>query len=141
MIRKCPHCGTGNRVPARHFADTGRCGACRQALSPPAEPLDVDAAAFDEIVVGATVPVLVDFRAAWCGPCKMAAPEVARAAANLAGRALVLKVDTEAHPDPDARYRVRSIPCFILFRDGSLQWQQSGLLGHRQLERIALGEG
>lgn len=140
MIRKCRHCGAGNRIPARHLADTGRCGACKQALPPIDEPLDVNETEFDEIVNGATVPVLVDFWAAWCGPCKMAAPEVVRAAAGLAGRALVLKVDTEAHPGLASRYGVRSIPNFALFRDGRLRWQQPGLMKHRQLEQVALRE-
>jgi thiol-disulfide isomerase/thioredoxin len=85
-------------VPPRHLADVGRCGACKQALRPLAEPVEVDASAFDEIVAGARVPVLVDFWATWCGPCKMAAPEVHQLAREMEGRALVLKVDTEAHP-------------------------------------------
>jgi len=102
--------------------------------------MEVDAPLFDEIVSEAQVPVLVDFWAPWCGPCRMAAAEVERAAANLAGKAIVLKVNTDEHPGLASQYNVRSIPGFALFLGGRLRHQQSGLLGHRQLERIALGD-
>ena len=127
-VRNCPACGKLNRIPARHLADIGRCGACKAPLPAMAEPIEVTTSEFDEIVRESKVPVLVDFWAAWCGPCKMAAPHVAQTARDMAGRALVLKVDTERFPELASRYKVQGIPNFAVFVDGKLKFQQAGLV-------------
>ena len=128
IVRNCVACGKTNRIPAKHLSDTGRCGACKAPLAAIAEPLEVGIAEFDEIVRESKVPVLVDFWAAWCGPCRTAAPHVAQTARDLAGRAVVLKVDTEHYPALAARYNVQGIPNFAVFARGALQFQQAGLV-------------
>jgi thioredoxin 2 len=128
IVRKCEGCGAKNRVPARHLADHGRCGGCQAALPPIDQPLDVDAQAFGEIVASARVPVLVDFWAPWCPPCRLAAPAVKKVAGEMSGRALVLKVDTDRHPQLAARYEVRGIPHFVVLKAGRVVSQQSGLV-------------
>jgi len=139
MRRVCAECKAQNRIPVRHLADTGKCGKCGSALPPTASPISVTSESqFDEIVGGARVPVVVDFWAAWCGPCRQVAPEVKKAAHNLAGKAIVLKVDTDALGDLAQRYQVQSIPNFAVFSGGRLVRQRAGAIDHRQLEKWAV---
>lgn len=136
MIVTCPACSQNNRIPAGRLLDRARCGGCKGPLGPIAKPIAIDSSAsFDELLSGAKVPVVVDFWAAWCGPCRSVAPEVAKLASARQGQVIVAKVDTEALPDVAGRYGIRSIPTFIAFRDGAEVARVSGAMDAANLAR------
>ena len=119
VILSCPHCGKRNRVLYARLGDPLRCGQCKQELSPPSAPIEIAASSdFDRVIASASVPVVVDYWAPWCGPCRMVAPELQKVAARRAGRVLVVKVNTEALPDLGERFGIRSIPMLAMFVQG-----------------------
>lgn len=123
----CPHCEAVNRVPSDRLAAAPTCGQCHQPLFQ-GHPVEVTEAAFEKHVARNGIPVLADFWAPWCPPCRMMAPHFAEAATKLEPRVRLVKVDTEAHPDLGARYNIRSIPTLMMFRDGHEVARQPGAM-------------
>lgn len=135
MIRACAACGSKNRVPVSRLGASARCGKCKEPLGPLAVPVPVESAADFDVLIGGSLPVLVDFWAAWCGPCRAVAPELETLAAERAGAILVAKVDTEALPDVAGRYAIRGIPTMILFRGGREARRISGAMPAAEIAR------
>jgi thioredoxin 2 len=128
----CPHCGTTNRVAAERLGEAA-CGNCKRLLLD-GKPVELTSANFDRHIAGG-LPVVVDFWAEWCGPCRMMAPAFEQAAAKVAPAVRLGKLDTESAQDIAARYAIRSIPTLIAFRDGREVARQSGAMQLPQLLR------
>jgi thioredoxin 2 len=127
VLVACGACGAKSPTPGSELAATHPCPSCGAALTPLAAPLDVDADELAAVVISARVPVLVDFWAPWCPPCRVAGPIVKKVANDLRGKALVLKVDTDRQPALAAQFGVRAIPTFVVIRDRKVVRQHPGL--------------
>jgi len=134
LLVACPHCQSLNRVPAARLGEQPECGRCHQPLFT-GRPLALDAAGFTAHVERGQLPVLVDFWAPWCGPCRMMAPQFEQAAAQLEPRVRLAKVDTEAQPGLGSRFGIGSIPTLALFRDGRELARQAGAMAAADIVR------
>ena len=137
VLVACPSCGARNRQRYADFNRRIRCGRCKADLPPPSEPVEApDAASFDALIATTPVPVLVDFWAPWCGPCRMMAPEIEKAARQMAGAVLVVKVNTDAVPELGERFGIRSIPTLAVFRNGREASRVSGTRSASDIEAL-----
>ena len=145
LVVPCPSCGKQNRVAFDQLGRAHRCAACKADIPAPDVPVDVRTAdLFDSIVARASVPVVVDYWAPWCGPCRMVAPELEKVARRSAGRLLVIKVNTDEVPELGDRYTIRSIPTMAVFHQGAEVGRTSGARPAAAIEAFvqeSVGEG
>jgi thioredoxin 2 len=127
VLVRCPSCGQRNRLRYESLGAQGRCGQCKTELSPPASTVAIDSAnQFRSLTQRSALPVLIDFWAPWCGPCKMVAPELEKVASQLSGQLLLAKLNTEQVPEVAASFGISSIPTLCLFRHGKEVARQAG---------------
>lgn len=136
LVIRCPHCGTANRVPAARAAESPQCGHCHQLLLA-GQPLELSDENFDAVVGASPVPVLVDFWAPWCGPCRSMAPGFAQAAQQVEGRALLVKVNSDDNPELAQRFGIRSIPTLVQLKQGRETARQAGALPAGAIVQLA----
>ena len=137
LIVTCRHCGQQNRLTYERLGSEVRCAQCKQPLPAPAEPIAIGSTAdFDRLIARASLPVLVDYWAPWCGPCRMVTPELQKVAARQAGRVLVVKVNTDELPDLGERFGIRSIPTLAIFAGGREASRVTGARPAAEIEAL-----
>lgn len=137
VLVACSSCQTMNRLKYGALERATKCGKCQSPLPFPSEPIELTGTQlFDAVISTASVPVVVDFWAEWCGPCHMMAPEIAKVAQRTAGRALVLKVDTDANAELSQRYQIRSIPTIAIFQGGREATRVAGVQPAANIEQL-----
>src|SRR3979411_906274 len=129
LVLTCPKCGQRNRMVYARLGQKFRCAQCHTELSSPSEPIEVKKeSVFDAVTGQSSLPVLVDFWAPWCGPCKMAAPEFVKLAKETTGKFVIAKVNTEEVPSLSQRFRITAIPTMVVFRNGLEKARQAGAM-------------
>jgi thioredoxin 2 len=137
LVVPCSNCGQKNRMAYQRLADPVRCGQCKQPLTTPGEPIDVQRSEdFDRLIATSSLPVVVDYWAPWCGPCRMVAPELKKVAARRVGQLLVVKVNTDELADLGQRFNIRSIPTLAVFAGGKEVARVSGARPAEEIERL-----
>ena len=130
----CPHCNATNRIPAERLSDKPKCGKCHQPLFD-GHPVELTGETFSKMIARTDIPVVVDFWAPWCGPCKMMAPAFQQAAQQLQPNVRLAKVNTEDHQMIGARYQIRSIQTMVIFKNGQEIARQSGAMSASDIVR------
>lgn len=140
MIVQCSSCGTKNRLPASRLDEGANCGKCKKALAPVEKAAVIESAAdFNDLIRTSPVPVLVDFWAPWCGPCRVVGPELEKIASERKGKVLVAKVNTDELQDVAGKFDIQAIPTMILFEDGQESRRLQGAMRAPQiLQKLAL---
>lgn len=131
----CPHCLSVNNIPVKESYKKANCGKCKNSLLE-TTPLELTDNNFDEVVVNSDIPVIVDFWAPWCGPCKMMAPNFNKAAISFPLKTLFVKVNTENEQNLGARFSIRSIPTLLIFKDGKEVHRSSGALDENAIIKL-----